>query len=154
MLTEQDIRGELSRLRGHASRILRGVERPACAHCSSERYVAAHHDSYFAPREVIWLCGSCHARRHINLRIVGLDPATLYIDGRLGGAPPPREAGMPREDYNEHLYIAARARREGVPLEVMRERRRIERPALDAWYARAHQAFLDQRAKRSSTPVR
>lgn len=41
--------------------------------CSNPR-TDAHHDDYSLPLSVIWLCRSCHRRRHSHLHAVGKDP--------------------------------------------------------------------------------
>src|SRR5438128_1731738 len=45
------------------------LERPDnCSNCGAETEVEAHHESYDAPLDVLWLCPSCHGltRRKIT----------------------------------------------------------------------------------------
>ena len=39
----------------------------ACETCGERRYVMAHHENYERPLDVVWLCDSCHTKRHIEL---------------------------------------------------------------------------------------
>jgi hypothetical protein len=41
--------------------------RGSCEHCASERHVDGHHEDYAKPLDVIWLCRSCHHKRHLEL---------------------------------------------------------------------------------------
>lgn len=35
-----------------------------CSKCTSDRFLEAHHEDYSKPKEVIWLCKSCHRKAH------------------------------------------------------------------------------------------
>jgi hypothetical protein len=84
---------EVHRIRGFASRHFYFNERRSqCELCGSEKQVKAHHESYFAPLDVIWLCHAHHMARHARLRSRGRDPRLDYIDARMSGRPAPREA--------------------------------------------------------------
>jgi hypothetical protein len=100
MLTEKDIRAEINRIRGSATRMQIIAPDAACVVCGTTAKVQAHHESYFAPREVTPLCGVHHKARHRELRALGVNPVLLYIDGRLGGAPRPFEAGRSQAELN------------------------------------------------------
>lgn len=54
--------------------------------------IAAHHDDYTKPLEIIWLCGSCHVRRHWRLRNEDRDPSVLHHRSILAAAPPSEAA--------------------------------------------------------------
>jgi hypothetical protein len=41
-----------------------------CSKCSNEKTVA-HHEDYDQPLNVVWLCQSCHKKRHIELLNLG-----------------------------------------------------------------------------------
>lgn len=43
------------------------LSRAPCQVCGNTR-VEAHHEDYSRPLDVVWLCPSCHARRHAELR--------------------------------------------------------------------------------------
>lgn len=43
------------------------LERKPCENCGATKALA-HHEDYFKPLEVIWLCPQCHADRHKELR--------------------------------------------------------------------------------------
>lgn len=43
------------------------LSRQPCAMCNTTAWVAAHHDDYSRPLEVIWLCPEHHAARHAFL---------------------------------------------------------------------------------------
>ena len=38
-----------------------------CEKCGEARRVLAHHEDYDKPLDVLWLCFSCHAKRHTEL---------------------------------------------------------------------------------------
>ena len=38
-----------------------------CSRCPATEFVAAHHDDYGKPLDVMWLCPVCHAARHKEL---------------------------------------------------------------------------------------
>lgn len=46
------------------------IQRLPCAFCGSEKS-EMHHDDYSKPLEVMWLCRSHHARRHLELKRAG-----------------------------------------------------------------------------------
>lgn len=35
-----------------------------CSHCERQAKISAHHEDYNKPLEVLWLCSSCHKRKH------------------------------------------------------------------------------------------
>ena|SRR3990167_4473149 len=35
-----------------------------CQQCSSTKPIQAHHEDYSKPLEVLWMCVSCHSKRH------------------------------------------------------------------------------------------
>jgi hypothetical protein len=94
MLAEQDILREIRAIR--ASLPAR-TQRLACSVCGRTANVERHHESYFVARETTPLCVVHHIARHKELREDGCDPTRVYVEARLGGAPPPREAhaGLP-----------------------------------------------------------
>ncbi len=52
----------------HAVRAGRLTAPAECQQCQrSDLQIHAHHEDYTQPLEVIWLCQSCHARRHKEL---------------------------------------------------------------------------------------
>jgi hypothetical protein len=44
--------------------------------CFSETDIEAHHDDYSKPLDVKWLCTTCHAKRHMDLRDAANDNQT------------------------------------------------------------------------------
>lgn len=44
------------------------LTKPDRCGCGRNARVAAHHDDYARPLDVIWLCGACHKARHAMLR--------------------------------------------------------------------------------------
>jgi ribosomal protein S27AE len=48
--------------------VARGVlRRPShCEECGAKKFVYAHHDDYFRPLEVRWMCPECHRQHHKN----------------------------------------------------------------------------------------
>ena len=46
------------------------IKRKNCEFCKEEN-VYAHHDDYYKPLEVRWMCPSCHAKYHLGLIKVG-----------------------------------------------------------------------------------
>ena len=48
------------------SALYRGVlKRPdTCSLCSKDRNIQAHHEDYGKPLQVLWLCATCHQRKH------------------------------------------------------------------------------------------
>ncbi len=78
MLTDTELE-----LRKHARSIYQraldsGRLKPAdsCGRCGSSENIHGHHDDYEEPLAILWLCASCHARRHSLLR----DKATFDPD--------------------------------------------------------------------------
>jgi hypothetical protein len=58
------------------------IARPnACEQCGEVRVVMAHHEDYQAPLKVLWLCDSCHRRRHVQT-------AAARKNAKKGGRPP------------------------------------------------------------------
>lgn len=50
------------------SAIKRGIlKRKPCQKCGKRKYVHAHHDNYFKPLDVAWLCAQHHSARHKEL---------------------------------------------------------------------------------------
>tara|TARA_R100001244_G_scaffold2541_1_gene3952 strand:+ start:18050 stop:18547 length:498 start_codon:yes stop_codon:yes gene_type:complete len=49
---------------GHAIRAKRLVRPDICERCGANAHVDAHHESYYRPMEVTWLCEPCHGLRH------------------------------------------------------------------------------------------
>jgi len=47
-----------------------------CSNCTYTRGIIAHHEDYAKPLEIVWLCGRCHKRRHMEF-----DP-DIYKRGR------------------------------------------------------------------------
>ena len=43
------------------------LQRKPCERCNNEKS-EAHHEDYTRPLDVTWLCRSCHARRHREIR--------------------------------------------------------------------------------------
>ena len=53
-----------------------------CAQCGDgDRRVIAHHEDYRRPFDVIWLCFTCHAKRHQE---IDLNPQIMRIAEALG----------------------------------------------------------------------
>ena len=52
-------RGELEELEGAAQ-----PRRHMCEDCDKEVRLDAHHDDYYKPMDVRWLCRSCHREHH------------------------------------------------------------------------------------------
>lgn len=50
----------------NAVRTGRLIKQP-CIRCGSRRNIHAHHEDYFKPLEVMWLCRTCHGKRHREL---------------------------------------------------------------------------------------
>lgn len=51
----------------------------ACEKCGlSSGTIVAHHENYFSPLDIIWLCGSCHQKRHVELRKQDRDPSDCF----------------------------------------------------------------------------
>lgn len=82
---------EVRRIRARTKVPAGTLWRAGCAICGSRAQVVGHHYSYFAPREVIPLCGSHHQRVHRRLRKRGRDVRAMYFDGRRAGRPAPYE---------------------------------------------------------------
>ena len=38
-----------------------------CENCGKRRIVVAHHEDYFKPIDIVWLCKSCHRYRHSEI---------------------------------------------------------------------------------------
>jgi hypothetical protein len=61
----------------------------ACELCGAQpggrvpRAIIAHHEDYTRPLDVIWLCGSCHARAHGNHG--GLRAYQAWLQAQLAG---------------------------------------------------------------------
>ena len=57
-------------------RLVRGV----CADCGTTENIEAHHEDYYKPLNVVWLCFNCHRRRHgqdVLINIPKLDDQLL-----------------------------------------------------------------------------
>jgi len=50
-----------------------------CEKCKKHsETVVAHHENYFSPLQIQWLCGTCHQNRHHELREKMADPANFF----------------------------------------------------------------------------
>lgn len=49
-----------------------------CDKCKKTGNIRAHHENYFQPLRVDWLCGSCHQNRHVELTSKGMDPGDSF----------------------------------------------------------------------------
>ena len=49
------------------------IERKPCCMCGTTEKIHAHHDDYFKPLEVMWLCVTHHKARHAFLDFLGQD---------------------------------------------------------------------------------
>lgn len=50
-----------------------------CEECRRpSKSMRAHHENYFQPLRVKWLCASCHKNRHVELRAMGEDPGDSF----------------------------------------------------------------------------
>lgn len=48
------------------------ITRPdSCESCGTNKPVQAHHDNHRLNLMVMWLCSSCHAKRHVFLKKIG-----------------------------------------------------------------------------------
>jgi hypothetical protein len=47
--------------------------RGLCVDCGSSSNIHAHHEDYSKPLEVIWLCRTCHNKRHGKLRHLNME---------------------------------------------------------------------------------
>lgn len=74
-----------------AARVRAGLIRHpgSCEICESTHRVMAHHESYFAPDDVVFLCQRCHHKRHHRLNQRGRDPSLAYANARDAGAAAP-----------------------------------------------------------------
>jgi hypothetical protein len=46
------------------------VEPKCCADCGEAAKLDAHHEDYSKPLDVVWICRTCHAARHLKVREV------------------------------------------------------------------------------------
>ena len=45
------------------------IQRPSCCQeCSATTKIDAHHDNYLKPLDIMWLCRTCHSKRHQKLK--------------------------------------------------------------------------------------
>jgi len=51
-----------------------------CESCKKQTVTVAHHEDYFKPLEVNWLCCKCHENRHVKLRKENRDPCDLFCE--------------------------------------------------------------------------
>lgn len=52
------------------------LKKPAtCERCHEEKPVNGHHESYYKPLEVTWLCDDCHGLRHREINLLALEDA-------------------------------------------------------------------------------
>lgn len=38
----------------------------SCSECLREKRLSAHHNNYSRPLDVLWLCSSCHKKKHLT----------------------------------------------------------------------------------------
>lgn len=117
--------GEITKIQGLSSRAVRAgriVAPTHCELCNREhgrcRYqVNGHHESYFKPFDLIFLCGRCHTQRHLRLRERKRDPRVVYAMERLDGRPCPVPFRAPHPDALANIRARVRlmeATAEGV----------------------------------------
>jgi len=60
----------ISKLKLHIvySAVRRKLKKQPCVICGEHQRVHAHHENYSRPLEVVWLCQSHHAERHVEIR--------------------------------------------------------------------------------------
>jgi hypothetical protein len=42
------------------------IRKNICEECGTEKKTEAHHEDYYKPMEVVWLCKSCHVKKHLK----------------------------------------------------------------------------------------
>lgn len=64
-----------------------------CEVCNSSRYLTAgHHENYYLPLQVNWLCGSCHQSYHAFKQRENYEDLTLEKFKQLIGMQSPKHA--------------------------------------------------------------
>lgn len=58
------LKDECVKIVAHAFKTGQLVRPERCAWCGDYDSIYAHHEDYSRPLDVVWLCGSCHQRRH------------------------------------------------------------------------------------------